>query len=82
MSFGTAGENRVSLSHTDRMFGPGAVHPPCYDGPYVQSQYYTSTMWVFRENLIFFPLSAYFPIPRVTRNTLKPLSLVYNLHIT
>jgi hypothetical protein len=39
-------------------------------------------MWVFRKNLIFSPLFAYSSTPRATRNTLKPYSLVYNLHAT
>jgi hypothetical protein len=39
-------------------------------------------MWVLRKNLIFSPLSTYTPIPRAIRNTLKPPSLVYNLHVT
>jgi hypothetical protein len=77
-----AGENRVSLSHTDCMSGLGAIRSPCHDRPYVWSQYYTSIMWVFRENLIFSPLSIYSPIPRATRNTLKPPSLDYNLYAT
>jgi hypothetical protein len=29
------GENRVSLSHIDRMSGLGALRPPCHKGPYV-----------------------------------------------
>jgi hypothetical protein len=37
-------------------------------------------MWVLRENLIFSLLSTYSPTPTATRNTLKPPSLVYNLH--
>jgi hypothetical protein len=31
-----AGENRVSLSHTNRTSGLKAIHPPCHDGLYVQ----------------------------------------------
>jgi hypothetical protein len=75
-----AGENKVSLSDTNLMSRPRAVHPPCHDRPYIRSRYRTSAMWVFKENLVFSPLSAYSPIPRATRNTLKPPSLDYNLH--
>jgi hypothetical protein len=77
-----AGENKVSLSHIDRKFGLEAVCPPCHNGRYVQSQYRTSALRVFRENLIFSLLSSYSPTPRATRNTLKPSSLVYNLYAT
>ena len=42
----------------------------------------TFTLRVFRENLIFSPLSTYSPTRKATRNTLKPLSLDYNLHTT
>jgi hypothetical protein len=77
-----AGENRVSLSHTDRTSGLRAVRPLCHDGPYVRSRYRKSAMRVFRENLIFALLSAYSPISKATRNTIKPPSLDYNLHAT
>ena len=30
------GENKVSLSHIDRMSRLGCVCPPCHDGPYVR----------------------------------------------
>jgi hypothetical protein len=36
----------------------------------------------FRENLIFSLLFAYSPIPRATRNTLKPPNLDHILHAT
>ena len=55
------GENRVSLSHTDHTSGLNAVRPPCHNEPYIWSQYRTSALRVFRENLIFYPLSAYSP---------------------
>jgi hypothetical protein len=64
----TVGENRVSLSHTDRTSGLRVA------------RYHKSTIWVLRDNLIFFLLSAYSPTLRAIRNTLKPHSLVYNLH--
>jgi hypothetical protein len=80
MSYGTAGKNRVSLSHTDYKSRLGAVRPPCHDGPYVRSRYRMSALRVFRENLILSPLSAYSPTFKATRNTIKPPSLVYNLH--
>jgi hypothetical protein len=67
------GENRVSLSHNDYTSGLEAI---------CSAQYRTSVMWVLRENLIFSSLSAYSPVPRVTRNILKPASLDYNLHAT
>ena len=76
------GENRVSLSHIDRTSKLECVYPPCHDGPYVRSQYHTPAMWVFRENFIFSPLSAYPSTPRAIRNTLKLSSLVYNLYAT
>ena len=40
------------------------------------------TVWVFKENFIFSPLSAYSPTPtpKATRNTLKLSILVCNLH--
>jgi hypothetical protein len=62
MSYVTIGENRISLSHINRTFELGAVRLPCHNGLYVQSRYLTSTMRVFRENLIFSSLSAYSPI--------------------
>ena len=31
-SYGTAGENKVSLSHSGYTSGLGAIHPPCHDG--------------------------------------------------
>ena len=37
---------------------------------------------VFGENLIFSPLFAYSPTPKVTRNTLKPPNLIHNLYAT
>ena len=80
MSYGTVGENRASLSYIDRTSGLVCIRPPCHDGPYVWSRYHTSAMWVFRENFIFSPLSAYSSTPRTTRNTLKALNLVDNLH--
>jgi hypothetical protein len=70
----------VKIWFTNRMSGLGAIRPSCHDGLYVQSLYRMSALRVFRENLIFSPLSAYSPTPRATRNTLKPLNLVYNLH--
>jgi hypothetical protein len=76
------GENRVSLLHTDRTSGLRVVCPLCHDGPYVKSQYRTSALRVFRENLIFSSLSAYSPTSKATRNTLKAYSIVYNLHAT
>jgi hypothetical protein len=79
MSYRTAGENKVSLSYTNLTSRLRAVHPPCHDRSYIRSRYRTSALWVFKENFIFSPLSAYSPIPRATRNTLKPPSLVYNL---
>jgi hypothetical protein len=75
-----AGENRVSLSHTDCTSRLGVVCPPCHDKPYVRSRYRTSALRVFRENLIFPPLSTYSLTSRATRNTLKSHSLDYNLH--
>jgi hypothetical protein len=80
-SYVTTGENRIFLPHTDRMprleavrlSSQQAIHP---------ARYRTSIMWVLRENLIFSPLSTYSLIPRVTRNTLKPHNLDYNLHAT
>jgi hypothetical protein len=80
MSYGMIGENRASLSHTDCTSELRAIRSPCHDRLYVRSRYRTSAMWVLKENLIFSPLSAYSPIPRVTRNTLKPPNLVYNLY--
>jgi hypothetical protein len=74
------GENRVSLSHTDHSSGLRVVCPLCHNGLYVRSWYHAFAMWVLRENLIFSPLFAYSLTPRVTRNTLKPPSLDYNLH--
>jgi hypothetical protein len=76
------GENRVSLSYTNRTSGLRNVCPLCHDGMYVWLRYHMSAMWVLRENLIFSPLSAYSSIPRATRNTLKPPILVYKLHAT
>jgi hypothetical protein len=46
------------------------------------SQHRMSVVWVLGENLIFFPLSAYSPTPKATRNNLKPSSPVCNLHAT
>jgi hypothetical protein len=80
MSYGTAGESKVSLSHTNRMSRLRTIHPPHHDGPYVKSQYRTFALRVFRENLIFSLLSAYSLTHRVTRNTLKPPNLDYNLY--
>ena len=40
----------------------------------------TSAARVFMESLIFSLLFAYSPTPRATRNTLKLLNLVHNLH--
>jgi hypothetical protein len=77
-----ASENTVSLSHIDRTFELGAIRPPCHDGPYVRSRYSMSALRVFKGNLIFSPLFTYSPTHRATRNTLKPPSLVYNLHAT
>jgi hypothetical protein len=74
------GENKVFLSHTDRTFRFRAVRPPCHYGLYVRSQYCTSALRVFRENLIFFSLSTYSPTSRATRNTIKPPNRAYNLH--
>jgi hypothetical protein len=67
------GENRVSLSYTDRTSGLGAVRPLCHDRPYVQSRYRASAMWVLRENLIFSPLFVYSSTPRATRNNASSL---------
>ena len=69
-------KNRVSLSHIDRTSWLGCVRPPCHDWPYVQSRYRTFAMWIFRENFIFSPLSAYSLTSRATRNTLKLPTLV------
>jgi hypothetical protein len=80
-----ADENRVFLSHTNRTFEHGAIPPPCHDGSYVQHDT-VCLLYGFShflsENLIFSPLFAYSTIPGATRNTLKPPSLVYNLHAT
>ena len=73
MRYGMAGENRVSLSHIERKSGLGAMHPPRHNGPYIRSRYHMSALRVFRENLIFFPLSIYSPTHRAIRNTIKPL---------
>jgi hypothetical protein len=82
MSYGTFGENKVFLPHSDCTFGLRCVRLPCNDKLYVWSRYRTSTVWVIMENLIFSPLSAYSPTPKATRNNLKPSSPVCNLHAT
>ena len=74
-------ENKVSLSHIDCTFGLWCVSPPCHDELYDRSRYRTSAMWVFRENFIFSPLSTYSLTPKANKNTLKPSSLDYNLHV-
>ena len=74
------GENRVSFSHFGYMSGLEAVHPPHHDRPYVRSQYRTSAQTVFRENLIFSPLSAYSPTPKANKGFLGPPNIDYNLH--
>jgi hypothetical protein len=61
------GENMVSLSHTDRTSGLGAVRPLCHDGPYVRSRDHMSAPTSFRENLIFSPLSVYSPTPKANK---------------
>jgi hypothetical protein len=82
MSYGTFGENRVSLPHSDCTSGLRCIRPPCNDKPYVWSQHHMSVVWVLRENYIFSPLSAYPPTLKATGNYLKPSSLVCNLHAT
>ena len=57
-----------------------AVCPPCYDEPYVWSRYRTSALMVFKENLIFSPLSAYSPTPKANKGFLGPPNIDYNLH--
>ena len=80
MNYETVNENRVSLSHTDRTSGIDVTHPPRYDGPYVRSQYHTSALKVFRENLIFSPLSAYSLTPKANKGFLGPPNIDCNLH--
>ena len=80
MSYGTAGENRVSLSHSGRTFEVEAVRPLLHDGPYIWLRYRTSALRVFRENLIFNPLSAYSPTPKANKDFLGPPNTDYNLH--
>ena len=66
------GENWVSLLHTDRTSGLECIRPLCHDRLYIWSQYHTSALRVFMENLIFSPLSAYSPTPKANTD--------YNLH--
>jgi hypothetical protein len=80
MSYETVSENRVSLSHTKCTSGLGVVRPLCHDKSYVRHNTVRPLCGFLRENLIFSPLSAYSPTPKATRNTLKPSSLVNNLH--
>ena len=76
MSYGTAGENRVSLSHFGRTSGLEAVRPPHHDGLYIRSQDHTSTPTSFRENLIFSPLFAYSPTPKANKGFLSLLTQI------
>ena len=75
-----AGENRVSLSHSSHTSGLDVIRPPCHDGPYVQSQYYTSALKVFNENLIFSSLSAYSSTPKANEDFLGPPNTDYNVY--
>ena len=80
MSYGTVGENRVSLSHSGCTSGLKAERPPCHDGPYVWSRYHTSAIRIFKENLIFSPLSTYSPTPKANKGFLRPPNTNQNLH--
>jgi hypothetical protein len=75
------GENRISLSHSDRTSELRSVHPSCHDKLYVWHNT-VRPLYGLGENLIFSPQSAYSPTTRVTRNNLKPFSLVNSLHAT
>ena len=67
-----AGKNGIPLSHSDRtsIVTLWVVCP--VSRPYVRSE-------VFKENLIFSPLSAYSPTPRAIKSSLRPLNSDYNL---
>ena len=77
-----AGENRVSLSHSGRTFGLQAMHPLSHDGPYVyiRSRYCMSAQRVFKEKLIFSPLSTYFSNSKANKGFLGPSNIDYNLY--
>ena len=75
-----ARENRLSQSHFGRTFELKAICPPCYDRPYVQSPYRMFALRIFRENLIFSPLSTYSSIPKANKGFLGPPNIDYNLH--
>ena len=50
-----------------------AVRPLCHDGLYVRLQDCTSAPMLFRENLIFSPLSAYSPTPKANKGFLTQI---------
>ena len=75
-----AGENKVSLSNFGRTFEIKAVCPPCHDRSYVQSRYRTSALRIFRENLIFYLLSAYSSTPKANKGFLGLPNTNYNLY--
>jgi hypothetical protein len=74
------GENRVSLSHSGRMFGLGVICPLCHDGLYIRSRDRTSALTSFRENLIFSSLSIYSPTPKANKGFLRLPNSDRNLH--
>ena len=80
MSYGMTSENRIFLLHSSRTFKLECVRLPCNDGPYVWSRYCMSALRVFRENLIFSPLSAYSPTPKANKGFLGLPNTDYNLH--
>ena len=80
MSYGTVGENMVSLSHFGRTSGIDAVRQSRHDWLYVWSRYRMSALRVFRENLIFSPLSAYSSTPKANKGFLSSFNTDYNLH--
>ena len=80
MSYEMVGENRVSLSHSNRMSWLEAIRPSRHDGLYIRLRHRTSALRVFGENLIFSPLFAYSPTSKANKGFLGPLNTYYNLH--
>ena len=80
MSYGTVGENKVSLSHSGCTFGLDAIRPPCHDEPYIRSRYRISALKVFRENLIFSSLFAYSTAHEANKGFLGSPNTNQNLH--
>jgi hypothetical protein len=80
MTYGTIGENRVSLPQSSRTSGLEAVRPLCHNEPYVRSRDCTSAPMSFGENLIFSLLSAYSPTLKANKGFIRPLNSDRNLH--